>query len=197
MNAARRPRGHRMIVRRVKSLQLGAPLCRPFDAVLLTIDAAKTSGVALYLSGSLRSYAEVKADDHAARDRVVRDAVTTAVVRGLPVACVIESSFGGFASAAMSLASTVKLWRDSWLRERQHEARFFEITVGEWRRALFGRAGMSRTAARQLEAQVAHTAARRDLPNVRHWTIGHDACAAICIGQVMVRSSGLRDALQP
>lgn len=189
---ARRPR---QIVRRVKSLQLGVPLRKPFDAALLCIDAAKCSGVALYLSGALRSYAEIQADDHAARDRVIRDAVTTGTVRGLPVAVVIESSFGGYATAAMSLASTVKLWRDSWLRERQAAERFHEITVGEWRRALFGRAGMSRMQAREMEARVAHATARRDLPAVRHWTIGHDACAAICIGQVAMRSSGLQEAL--
>lgn len=189
----RRPRG--VVVRRSNSLQLGAPTRTPLAAVLLTIDAAKCSGCALYDRGKLVSYSEVDAHEPDARTRVLREALVRASSAGVPLGLVIEATFGGFVSAACSLSTTVGLWRDSWKRCAQAPTGFLEVTVGEWRRALFGRRALSRTAARALESQVATTTARRDLPRVRHHTIGPDAAAAICIGQVMVRSSGVRSAL--
>lgn len=194
MTAARKPR--RLVIKRSNTLQLGAPTRQPLRAALLTIDAARKSGCALYVAGALRSYDEVDAESPTARDRIVREAVTAAEVRGMPLGLVIETPWGGHQSAALALTATVRLWRDSWRRAGQSDAQLIEVTVGEWRRALFGRRALSRTAARELEAQVAHTAARRDLPRVRHYTIGPDACAAICIGQVMARSSGVQAVLR-
>lgn len=196
MTAARKPR-RAMVIHRPSTVQFGPPLRSPMRAVLLCVDAAKNSGCALYVCGQLAHYCEVKADDPHARKRVVVDAITTAEVRGeLPLGFVIEASFGGYQNAALSLTATLARWSDTWVGLGQRKDAFLEITVGQWRAALFGRRGIARTQAREMESVVAHTTARRDLPTQRHWTIPPDACAAICIGQVAVRSSGIAEALK-
>lgn len=177
-----------------KAKSFGAPTAQPARAVVITIDAAQRSGVAIYVCGKLHYYAEVKALDGPARRRVLRDASTIAAVRGLPLACVLEVPFGGHATAALALTAVVALWRDSWAAVGKPE-HLLEYTANEWRRALFGSAGMPRAEVRRLEARVAEDTARRDLPEHRHWVIGPDAAAAICIGQVAVRSGALSQAL--
>jgi hypothetical protein len=125
---------------------------------------------------------------------VLQDASTMAAVRNLPLGGVIEVPFGGHTSAALSLTAVVALWRDSW-RGVAPAAHLLEFTANEWRRALFGTAGMPRAEVRRLEAHLAAEVARRNLPAQRHYTIGPDAAAAICIGQVAMRSSALSQAL--
>jgi hypothetical protein len=70
-----------------------------------------------------------------------------------------------------------------------------EYTANEWRRALFGVAGMPRADVRRREALLAKATAVRDLPHARHYTIGPDAAAAICMGQVAIRSGAIAAAL--
>jgi hypothetical protein len=187
------PKPHHIHIHR-KANTFGPPTPQPARAVVVTIDAAQRSGIAFYVCGKLHWYAEVKALDGPARRRVLQDAATVAAVRGLPLAGVIEVPFGGRTSAALSLTATVALWRDSW-RGVGPAAHLLEYTASEWRRALFGKAGMPRAEARRMEAHIAAEAARRDMPATRHYTIGPDAAAAICIGQVAVRSSALSQAL--
>jgi hypothetical protein len=88
----------------------------------------------------------------------------------------------------------VALWRETW-RAYAYERHLLEFTANEWRRVLFGTAGMPRAEVRRLEAHLAAEVARRNLPAQRHYTIGPDAAAAICIGQVAMRSSALAQAL--
>jgi hypothetical protein len=164
-------------------------------AVIVTIDAAKCSGVATYIDGQLHHYCEVKVQDGPARRRVMRDAITMAEVRGMPVACVLEVPWGGRVSAALSLTETVGLWRDTWRGLGRREHHMLEFTANEWRRALFGQTGMPRAQVRRLEAEVALRTAERDMPAKRHYTIGGDAAAAICIGQVVIRSGAVASAL--
>jgi hypothetical protein len=189
-----RRRGHIQIARKRSSL--GAPTATPIPAAIITIDAAKRSGVAVYLRGRLHHYTEVLALDGPARRRVLREATTMAEVRGLPIACVIEVPWGGHASAALSLTATVALWRDSWVAAGHAPARMLEFTANEWRRALFAETGMPRAQARRLEAALAAATARRDMPEARHYVIGPDAAAAICIGQVVIRSGAVATALE-
>jgi hypothetical protein len=185
--------GHIRIAR--KRTHFGAPTTSPMRAVIVTIDAAKCSGVATYVGGRLHHYCEVRVQDGPARRRVLRDALTMAEVRGMPVACVLEVPWGGRVSAALSLTETVGLWRDTWRGLGQTTERLLEFTANEWRRALFGATGMPRAQVRRLEAELAKATAERDMPGKRHYTIGGDAAAAICIGQVVVRSGAVASAL--
>lgn len=178
-----------------KPRSFGAPSSTPVPAVVLTIDAATCSGVAIYVAGKLHHYAEVNAFDGPSRRHVLQDARTVADVRGLPLACVLEVPFGGHTSAALALTAIVALWRDSWRGLGLPAAHMLEYTASEWRRALFGAPGMPRKEARKLEAALASTVAGRDMPAARHYTIGPDAAAAICIGQVVIRSGALAEAL--
>lgn len=178
-----------------KRASFGVPTGAPIKAVVLTIDAATRSGVATYVCGKLHHYCEVQAHEGPQRRRVLRDACTIAEVRGLPLVCVIEVPFGGRASAALALTAIVALWRDTWSQLGQQRERLFEVTANEWRRELFGTAGMPRAEVRRLEAALASATARRDLPSMRHYTIGADAAAAICIGQVAIRSGAIASAL--
>lgn len=178
-----------------KAQSFGMRAAEPLQAVLLTIDAAKRSGVALYVRGRLHSYGEADASRGTWRRQVVRDAVTTAEVRGLPLAAVLEVPFGGRLNAALSLSATAELWRDTWRSAGQPRERMFEFTANEWRRALFGHAGMPRAQARRFEAELATEAAWRDLHESRQYSIGADEAAAICIGQVAVYSSAIAERL--
>jgi hypothetical protein len=166
-------------------------MLEPLRAVLLTIDAAKSSGVAVYVCGRLHSYAEADSRQGAQRRQIVRDAITTAEVRDLPLGAVIEVPFGGYTNAALSLSASVELWRDTWRSAGQHPDRMLEFTATEWRRALFDQAGMPRAQARRLEATLATAIAHRDLRQTNHYTLGADAAAAICIGQVAIVSSAV------
>jgi hypothetical protein len=186
-------RPHHIHIRR-KANTFGPPLQHPVRAVVLTIDAATRSGVAVYICGRLHDYAEVKALDGPARRRVLQDAATMAEVRGLPLGGVIEVPFGGRQSAALALTAVVTLWRETW-RAYAPAERLLEFTANEWRRELFGTAGMPRAQVRQYEARLAADVACRNMPTRRHYTIGPDAAAAICIGQVAVRSSTLSQVL--
>lgn len=174
---------------------IGPPTPGPLAAALLTLDAARTTGAALYVRGALTWYAEIDAEDACARYRVLQDLQTTGAVRGVPVGIVCESPFGGHLSALIALSGVVKLWRDSWRQLGGRPDVFLEYTAAAWRHALFGSRSLGRTIARQLESQVAQVRAERDMPKHKHYRIGPDAAAAICIGQVMIRSSAVRDAI--
>lgn len=178
-----------------KPQSFGVPLGQPMRACLLCIDAATQSGLALYVCGKLHHYTELKAHDGAARRRALRDACTVAEVRGLPLGCVIEVPFGGRAQAALSLTAICALWRDSWAQLGQRSERWFEYTANEWRRQLFGVAGMPRAEVRKLEQALAASTAQRDMPQRAHYTLGGDESAAICIGQVAIRSGAIAAAL--
>ena len=178
-----------------KRQSFGVPLGAPMRACVLCIDAATTSGLALYVCGQLHHYAELKAHDGPARRRALRDAATVAEVRGLPLACVLEVPFGGRAQAALSLTAICALWRDSWQQLGMRSDCMFEFTASEWRRELFGVAGMPRAEVRRLELNVAQATARRDMPQRKHYALGGDEAAAICIGQVAIRSGAIASAL--
>lgn len=188
-----RRRGHIQIARKRGSF--GVPTQSPMRAALVTIDAATKSGVAVYLAGKLHTYCELNALDGPARRRVFRDALTMAEVRGLPLGCVIEVPWGGSNSAALKLTAVVALWRDSWRGAARPAEHMLEYTANEWRRALWGTAGMPRAEARRMEAELARAVAARDMPHQRHHVIGGDAAAAICIGQVVIRSGAVAKAL--
>jgi len=174
-----------------KPQSFGTRTAEPLRAVLLTIDAARRSGVATYVCGRLHHYAESDASHAPWRRQIVRDAITMAEVRNLPLGAVIEVPFGGHVGAALSLAGTVELWRDTWRSAGRWPDHMLECTANEWRRALLGRAGMPRAQARRIEQEVASQTVHRDLQHPQRRTLGADEAAAICIGQVAICSSAV------
>lgn len=188
-------RRYRKIALRHTGPGIGPPTPGPLAAVLLALDAATTTGAALYVRGRLVWYAELDARDPCARYRVLESLQTMGAVHGLPVAIVCEQPFGGHLSAAIALAGIVTLWRDTWRQLAGSPGAFLEHTASTWRHALFGSRSLSRALARQLESRVAQQRAARDMPGAHHYRIGPDAAAAICIGQVMTRSSTLAAAI--
>lgn len=187
--AARKPR--RLSIRR-SAFALGAPTAQPLRCALLAVDVAAVSGTAVYIGGVLRAYDEVATEAPTRRDSAIRELLDAGEVRGMPVVLALEVPFGGHQSAALALTKHVGLWRDSWRRLGRSGDSVVELTVNEWRRALFGRRALSRMQAREHERQVALATARRDMPRTPHHHIGTDAAAAICLGQVLIRSSGVR-----
>lgn len=192
---ARRKGAKRIVIHRANALRFGAPTPRPLRAVLIALDAATTTGSAIYVCGRLAAYANVQARDPHERRALLRDAVAFANLRELPVGLVCEAPFGGWASAALALNAVCSLWQDSWLALSQPKTSFLEVAVNAWRRELFGRKALSRTDAQRRERMVATERAWHDLPQFDHHDIPTDSCAAICLGQVSVRSSGVRAAL--
>lgn len=185
---------HKKLFIRRTGLALGHPELQPLDAAVLALDAAKRTGAALYLRGRIAGYDEVQARNPDERRSLLREALHAAEVRCVPFAVVVEAPFGGYASAALSLTATVALWRDSWAALRQQSDMFIEIQVGQWRSALFGRRALSRTQARAWELKVASSIVQNNAMGGRLTPkpIGSDAAAAICMGSVVARSSGIR-----
>jgi len=182
--------------RQRKAHSFGVPSATPARGVVLTLDAATCTGVAVYVCGCLHHYAEVKALEGPQRRRIVQDAQTIAEVRGLPLACVMEVPWrGGHIRAELALTAVVALWRDTWRGFGLSSETLLEYTANEWRRALFGVQGMPRAEVRRMESALATQTAKRDMPGARHYTIGPDAAAAICIGQVAIRSGAVAAAL--
>ena len=189
-------RGHRVAIRRpVGAIALGHPEPLPLDAVVLTLDAARQTGCAVFIRGRLAGWSEVDSRDPAARRAVMFRAGVAAEIRSLPLVCAVETPWGGYLSAALSLTATVALWRDTWAALGRAPTHIREFAVGEWRRALFGRASLAREAARAWEARVASGIVLRDCPRLSDRTVGADAAAAICFGEVASRSSGIRKAV--
>ena len=191
----KRRRSHQRLVIRNTGARLGAATCTPLMAAVLNLDAARTTGAALYLRGVLRGFDEVDARDPRARALLVRDAVNAAAVRELPLAIVCETPWGGHVSAALSLTATVALWRDTWLAMHGDPYRFIELQVGEWRRALFGKRSLSREQARIAEGLTARAQIRAECPVLLRETLGPDAAAAVCMGAVTRRSSTVQERL--
>lgn len=187
----RRP-PRRMVIHRAggSTVELGHPEPRPLRAVVLNLDAARNTGVAVYIDGRLRAYDECDARDPAARRDVALIAIHAAEVRARPVAVCVEAPWGGYQSAALSLTATVALWRDTWLALQRDPSHFIELTAGQWRRGLFGRASLTREQVRAAEAMNARAIVTRDLPRAAR--IGADAAAAVCMGSVTSRAHGVR-----
>lgn len=188
-------RRKQIVIHRGKVAPLRPPTPRPLDAAIMMIDSAKTSGIALYVRGRLHAYNECNARDPRARLQVLREFTTTATVRGLPYAVALEVPWGGYQSAALSLHATAALWRDSWLQLEQRAELMVESTAATWRKRLFGNAKMPRDLARRVELGFAHQVVRRDIRDPYIRRVGPDAAAAICIGQVMIRSPELQQTL--
>jgi hypothetical protein len=180
---------------RRKAQSFGTRTAEPLRAVLLTIDNARRSGVAVHVCGRLHYYAESDVSHGPWRRQIVRDAITIAQVRNLPLGAVLEVPFGGYVGAALSLSGTAELWRDTWRGAGRAPEHMLECTANEWRRSLLGRAGMPRAQARRIEQEIASQTAQRDLHHPQRRTLGADEAAAICIGQVAIRSSAVAQRL--
>lgn len=173
-----------------------APTTRPLEAVITCLDSARTTGVATYVCGRLHSWCEVQAREPSKRLDVLRDHITTAYMRGLQHALVLEVPWGGQLNAALSLSATAALWRDSWTQLGYPKHLIVERTSNDWRRALFGKRTLEREQARVFEMHRAMAVVMHDVPANQHVVgVGPDAAAAICIGQVMIRSAEIRTAI--
>lgn len=190
------PRHHRKLFLRANGLKLEHPEPKPLDAAVLTLDVATCTGAALYLRGKLVGYDEVKAREPQARKALMLEAMHAAEVRCLTLAVVAETPFGGYANTAIKLSAIVDLWRDTWAVLSQNPKHFLHIQVGQWRSKLFGRRALSRDQARAWELRVASAQVLRDYgERCQPKPIGGDAAAAICMGIVATRSSGVRAAI--
>jgi hypothetical protein len=185
----------RIILHRAKgsTCEPGHPEPYPLHAVVLNLDTAINTGVAIYIDGRLRAYTEVDANDPAARKQVVRESMQAAEVRAVPLALVTEAPWGGYVSAAVSLAGSVRLWADTWRALGGDPWHFIELTAGQWRRSIIGRASRTREQSRAWEAINASARVAQDMGSTE--PIRPDAAAAICMGMVTSRSSGVRTRL--
>jgi hypothetical protein len=86
------------------------------------------------------------------------------------------------------------LWRDTWRGLGQTTEHLLEFTANEWRRALFGE-----QACRARKCGASRRARQRATPSGICLTAPlhdrGDAAAAICIGQVVIRSGAVATAL--
>jgi hypothetical protein len=186
-----------LVIHRRKQAPTLPPTSRPLSAAVTCIDAAKRSGLATYVHGRLVSYFEINARDPYERRQAIRDVITMATLRHAVHGIVLEVPYGGYQTAAISLSETRALWRET-LAQMFNMDRVLERTAGDWRVLLFGR-HLPREQARMFEMRLAKQVIDRDLhavPLRQRPIVGGDAAAAICIGQVMIRSRELQQVLQ-
>lgn len=197
--AARRPRrrGRMMFIHRARTPARVPLTMTPLHAVLVALDIAKRTGFAIYIDGRVWDYGEVNARVPAERANVFSNAISAAYIRAIPVGVVCEVPYGGYQSAALSLYATVMAWRETWCSTGSPVGHMLERTAGQWRRD-FGWSMLPRAQARRLESVLADQVIARDLGARRMYkpAPGPDACAAVCIGQTIVRSGELKQLLR-
>jgi len=167
---------------------------QPLDAVLLSVDTAHGAGWAIYRTGDLVAFGEVRTARPGERRSVVAQVINLADRLERPAGLVLEAPWGGALGTIISLAQSVALWRDTWIDSGEPLANVLELQAREWRRPLFGGANMPRLEQRRLE-QITASRICGEFRIADH-VPGPDAAAAICLGYVCRRSAELQTRLR-
>lgn len=149
---------------------------RPHPAVILGIDAAKSSGWALLSESGAKkcAYAGV-AKNHDSRKHVIRSALLLSKHHALPLIAVIEDfTTGGWKSFAAILRAGES--RGRWLEHLDsEEISTINVTPAQWRGGIFGSTKLNREQAKTLAQTYVKSEYKEDLP--------HDAAEALLIAR--------------
>lgn len=164
----------------------------PWDAAVLAVDTATTSGWAVRIRGRLTASGQCDTRRTSAVDAAVELARDHAARAGAPFVVCLERPFGGSVTVVMALGQA----RERWLRAAGSGARVCDVTPSTWRSELFGskwvRAPRDEVRAYELRTACAES-------GMSPADIGDDEAAAICISAWAARARvlGVKFGLTP
>lgn len=156
------------------------PSLTPHRCVVLAVDTARKSGVAIYRDGRFEGACSMDiVSDPEAPGRWVRDAAAVGRALGLPVVLVPEKAYGGNTGTLGGLGAAYGVWRHEWLREGMSPKRIVPGVYPQvWRGPTLGT-----TRNPKSNPEYLHTLERGLASKIARASItDQDAAAAICIG---------------
>lgn len=165
-----------------------APSPHPWRAVVLGVDAARSSGWAIMFGGALLQSGEANKDRDAELLRVCGVAVMQAERRDVPCVMVLEKPpniihSGAQASTFLGLGAARQAWLSAWRTQGGVRRRVVSVIPARWRGALGIRSRSSKggltVAQQERERALSHVkACGQGLVE-----LGGDEAAAICIAE--------------
>jgi hypothetical protein len=166
-----------MCMPRSKFRSRPVPAPKPWEAVIVPVDAARMSGWAIGARGDLLESGE---HDTERFPELTLGVIERAVAWGehydLPVVMVLEFMWGGRVNATVGCAIACDRWRAAWRACGQARGRMGRVQPKQWRGPVLGTqwAHAQRDEVRPVEQRVACSIARRT-------NIGQDEAPAICM----------------
>jgi hypothetical protein len=167
------------------------PAMRPWQCLVLAIDPGENSGYAAFEAGQLYAWDEVNVFDWARVGGVISGFLARSQHIGMEAVLVIEKPFRGETGASRPI------WKRQWVESGGKKSRIVQEYPQTWRSQIFrGVAGKPQAIARAAEEGLAHALISRKLgwraifEGEAHalGKLGHDACAAISIGEWACRA---------
>lgn len=162
-----------------------APLPNPWDAVLIAVDTAATSGWAVSVSGKRLDSGEVDTLDADRLESIVRWAVSLGAEHKQPVVIVLEKPWGGNVTIVSALGAARERWMRAWRGADQSRGRVVLVSPGTWRSAVLGGYWVS---ARRDNVRVHEQLVARA---VKGAPVGPDEAAAILIARWAAHASAI------
>lgn len=161
-----------------------ARLDMPLDCAVLAIDAAETSGYAMWRAGQLLSFGEV--DVFGSEPGNVLDVFLR--LAG-PHVLVVERPFMVRSNNSTGIGTADKIWREL-AKRRQFAKRIVRVYPNTWRAAVLprGTVGGKREQVRAVEMAHAQEVAAYYMGFCFESTVGPDSAPAILIGKWAMRS---------
>lgn len=146
--------------------------------VVLAVDTAKNSGVALFARGRLVTSGELQKNADAKLRAFCEVAIAAAEIAGVPCVLVLEKPprfvyRGRTASTMVGLGAAREAWERAWRDAGGKAARIVRVEPGPWRRAVLGTS--------KHVAELEMRRAQIEIGTHAH-AIGADEAAAVCIG---------------
>lgn len=173
-------------VRRSSSSRKPSPAPRPWEAVVIGVDTARTSGWSTWCRDVLAEHGELDCRDADAIREVISGALLLASAKPvLPCVLVLEAPWGGSAKVVAALGAARECWEREWRDLAEgHRGKIVHVTPSTWRASVLGAyyASAKREECRGVEMSMAlgMTGSKREL--------GADQAAGICIGYYATRA---------
>lgn len=166
-----------LCVPRSKSRTRPVPAPKPWEAVIVTADAARVSGWAIGLRGKVLESGQHDTERYPHRTAYVcKRAAELAKAHELPVVLVLEFMWGGRVTATVGCAVACDRWRAAWRAAGQARGRIGRVQPKQWRGPVLGTcwAHAKREEVRPVEQSMARGIVGRE-------DVGEDEAPAICM----------------
>lgn len=171
------PAARALCVPRHKARTRPVPAPEPWEAVIVSVDAARMSGWAIGIRGKLDESGEHDTERFPELTLgVIERGVALAKLHDLPIVLVLEFMWGGRVTATVGCAIACDRWRAAWRACGQARGRMGRVQPKQWRGPVLGSqwAIAKRDEVRPVELAMARGIAGRN-------DVGPDEAPAICI----------------
>jgi hypothetical protein len=179
------PAARALCVPQSKSRTRPVPAPKPWEAVVVTVDAARMSGWAIGVRGKIVGSGEHDTERHPHLSAgVCEAAVTLGKVHNLPVVMVLEFMWGGRVNATVGCSIACERWRAAWRAAGQARGRMGRVQPKQWRGPVLGTcwAHAKRDEVRPVEQSMARGIVGRE-------NVGEDEAPAICMQHWAARAA--------